>query len=61
MLNTKYKRLCLVKIKKGRKLTGLSENRCYKVIQEENNSLLIYNDKGFYMWYNKKCFERNDC
>lgn len=56
MLNTKYKKLCLVKcIKEGR---GITVGKVYRVTSSIPHSIMINNDYDIYSWYNKKYFER---
>lgn len=56
MLNTKYKKLCLVKcINSGQ---GITIGKTYKVFSEIPHSLLIRNDYDIISWYGKKYFER---
>lgn len=55
MLNTKYKKLCLIKCIKPFK--GLTLNKTYRVIQKNDTSYSIINDYGFNNWYSKRLFK----
>lgn len=56
MLNTKYKKLCLVKcIKDGE---GLTVGKEYKVYCSIPRSIMVYNNYDIICWYNINYFER---
>lgn len=55
MLNTRYKKSCLVKCIKPFK--GLTLNKVYRVIQKNETSYSVINDYGFNNWYSKKLFK----
>lgn len=56
MLNTKYKKLCLVKcVNDG---LGITVGKEYKVYSSLPHSIMIANDHDIIRWYNKNYFER---
>lgn len=54
MLNTKSKKLCLVK--SNVEIKGLTKDKVYKVISKTFNCICIYNDLGIKFYYNKRYF-----
>lgn len=56
MLNTKSKKLCLVKCK-VLGVRGIRPSVKYKVIDYDHRLICIYNDYGLSYWYNREYFE----
>lgn len=54
MLNTKFKRLCLVKCTKS--TVGISLGKYYKRCGITPFSVCVINDYGIEYWYNEKYF-----
>ena len=56
MLNTKYRRLCLVKcIQKN--VGGITLNKIYRVIETSPKGVCIYNNYGMKYWYSREYFK----